>query len=131
MGDIKQVTVERTGRRPLKFTGELIARADNSHDGVNHADRWAEARVYARPDRAAMMPPAGETWRPRGKGFVLAVARKTRWEGEHDRRDAFVCDTLRDLAAAIETELPPIVADEMLAALGDGVAEDLDEGAAS
>lgn len=115
---IKTYTIERTGRRPLRFTGELIASSDTScHDDT----RWTVAKVYRRPYRD--WPDQSET-----RGYVLAVSHMTRWEGESDRHDAILCDTAGELAAAIE-ELDADTADELLGELG--IVEDLDTAALS
>lgn len=109
----EQITVERSGRRPLRFTGELIASSDTScHDDT----RWTVARVYRRPYPDPAF--SHET-----RGYVLAISHLTRWDGETDRHEAMLCDTAGELATEIE-QLDACTADELLGELG--IVEDLD-----
>jgi hypothetical protein len=59
------VRIERTGKRPLLFDGEIVAESDGKAidpDGV----RWHEIRVY----------------RTAGGATVLEIAYRTKWRGE-------------------------------------------------
>ncbi len=72
--DGETFTVKRTGKPPLRFTGELAAEADShEHDGPLQ-NRWHELRLY----------------RTAGRQLVWAVAYRTRWQGEHDHHSADV-----------------------------------------
>lgn len=116
MTEVIPYVIERTGRRPLRFRGERMACCDSSgHDDT----RWTVATVYRRPAYP------NHTWTDKAdtRGYVLAVSHFTRWDGETDRHEAHVVDTLGELAAEIE-ELPPAVADELFDQLG--IVEDLD-----
>jgi hypothetical protein len=63
-----EMTLKRTGLRPLYFEGELLSEADSQQSQGPCESRWWSLRLYA----------AGER-------YVLAVSYRTRWQGEHDR----------------------------------------------
>ena len=64
------ITLTRTGDRPLTFEGEQIATASS---GNHDATRWHELALYRTATR-----------------YVLAIAYRTRWEGELGRDDVTV-----------------------------------------
>lgn len=77
------ITLKRTGKAPLRFTGELIKESDG---GSRDANRWHELAVY----RTA-----------KGK-YVVRIAYRTRWQGELDRDTAEIVAKPNEVAAALE-----------------------------
>lgn len=68
--------IERTGQLALQFDGAVIAE-ESSHIAVNGGplqNRWHELTLY----------------QTRGDQLVLAVAYRSRWQGEHDHHSAEV-----------------------------------------
>lgn len=74
------ITLPRTGNRPVTFPGEELAAA---HSGDHDANRWHELTLYRHAD---------------GR-YILAVAYHTQWQGEHDHAAVYVAGDADDLAA--------------------------------
>lgn len=73
---MKSYTLDRTGDRPLQFTGELLAGADTrQHQGAGQ-NRWWELALY----------------REESGKYVLAIGYRTQWQGEHNGDVAYVAD---------------------------------------
>jgi len=72
-GDPKQdgdvITLTRTGKAPLRFTGELLEESDGRIQGGKDHNRWHHLAVY----------------RTGGNSYVVRIAYKTIWQGELDR----------------------------------------------
>lgn len=82
----KIITVARDNDSDLRFEGELVAEASSSdNDAVGSysgsVGRWTELRLY----RTAS-----------GKYVAQSIGR-TRWQGEHDRYSAVICETKADV----------------------------------
>jgi hypothetical protein len=111
--ELKEVTLKRSGKRPLKFVGERIASASTSSNqghpdfsgetGISH-----EARVYRTGDNR----------------YVLEYIIFNAWQGQEDSYRVHVADGLEPILEIIE-ELPARVANQLLQDL-DGV-EDIAE----
>lgn len=67
------ITLQRTGASPLRFTGSLIAEADNETVENN---RWYQIRIYES-----------------GHRYVVHVGFRTRWESERDHDTVEVIDS--------------------------------------
>ena len=80
-----QHEVERDGQRDLRFEGELLAEvSDREHSGPK-SNRWTEVRIY----------------RTGGGRYVVATTNRTQWQGEWDKHDATVCETLGEVMDAL------------------------------
>lgn len=79
------ITLPRSGQAPLQFTGEQIAESGSRDTQGPCQIRWHELAVY-RTD-------AGK--------LVLAIEYQTKWQGEHDRYHAWVCETADNLRARL------------------------------
>jgi len=83
---MKEYVLKRTGDRPLKFNGELVAEVGGKwHAGVEQ-NRWHEIRVY--------MTASGK--------YVVEIAYETMWQGEDSCRYAMVCNAVRDVLEEIK-----------------------------
>lgn len=100
--DIQKVTIERTGKRPLVFEGELV----EEMYGVNgKANRWHDISVY----------------KTTGFRFVVVIKFSSSWDGEIGFTTAEVVDTADDVATALENHdctayvqgFPPISPDHV------------------
>lgn len=106
---METITLQRTGRRPVSFTGELLARVETSSEqasgiysgGVGHS---SEVRVY----RAEFS----------GR-YVVAVTRYSQWQGELTTHEVELFEDGSELAAWIESSAPLALwaRDELIAAL--------------
>jgi len=90
-----EITLERTGRRPLTFRGREVWRWKTAPDRADHdysgdPGRWTVLVLY--------QTDAGR--------FVLHEQRLTIWTGEHDRLDTHVFQTLPAIADWLEANCP-------------------------
>jgi hypothetical protein len=74
--------ITRDGKIDLKFTGEMIAHAENSPDTARSnysgsTGRWTELVLY----------------KTKGGKFVCSRIHGTQWQGERDSHEAVVCET--------------------------------------
>lgn len=76
------ITLQRTGASPLRFTGELVAEADNETVENN---RWYQIRIY----RA-------------GAKYVTHIGFRTRWESERDHDVVEVVDAPGKVAEVLQ-----------------------------
>ena len=70
--DMEKFTIKRDGLPPIAFNGEVLAKADNTTQNGNRANRWIEVTIF----------------RTQGGKYVASLDRYTRSEGESDRRAA-------------------------------------------
>lgn len=70
-------TLARTGDAPLTFEGEHLAGISIERISGRNRNRWHEIDLY----------------RTRAGRYVLTIAYRTLWQGEHDTRRAIPCDT--------------------------------------
>jgi hypothetical protein len=106
--------LERDGQRPLRFTGELIAKSNShSHQGPNNT-RWTEVRLFRT---------SGEPVQ-----FVAEIKHLTNWQGESETVDVHVhIEPVKLLEKIGETsggDLAPVVLEAFEEAELD-IAEDL------
>lgn len=87
---MKEYVLTRTGDRPLKFSGELIAQVDGRIFAGQEQNRWHELRVYKTAS---------------GK-YVLEVSYYTQWQGESCHHQASVHDTVAGVADEIRVTNP-------------------------
>lgn len=83
---MQEYTLTRTGGRPLKFNGEVVAEAGSSWFMGKDQNRWHEITIY----------------KTVGGKYVLAVAYFTRWQGEGNHYKAEVYDTITETINALE-----------------------------
>ena len=86
MAEIQEYTLTRTGERPLKFKGEVIAEAGGHWHVGQEQNRWHEIRIY----------------KTAGGKHVLEVEYCTCWQGEDSNHRAIVYDTLEEAVDALE-----------------------------
>lgn len=80
---MESITLARTGRAPLAFTGELLAESDGERQAGREQNRWHDLAVY----------------RTESGRYVARVGYRTKWEGELDRADAATLETPAEVAA--------------------------------
>ncbi|MEN2983389.1 MAG: hypothetical protein ABDH20_13175 [Thermus sp.] len=92
---MERIELQRTGKRPLAFTGKLLFedstspnRASSRYSGAT--GHWSELRVY-------------ET--DKGK-YVVYLIRYTAWQGERDTYEAEVLDTPEAVISWVEANAP-------------------------
>jgi len=78
------ITLDRTGDRPLAFSGKEVADATSKLDTDPGNRHWHDITVYKL---------AGKT-----TGFIVAVAYHTDWETETDHHCAEVCADVKAVA---------------------------------
>jgi hypothetical protein len=83
-------TLTRTGDAPLKFSGELLAEAGGRHFRGREQNRWHELSIYA-TDAGA---------------YVVAIAFRTRWQGEAEHDEAHAVATLPAVAQVLRDYNP-------------------------
>ena len=77
--DMETFTIEVDNEPSIRFTGELLATASSKdNDSVG---RWTELRLY----------------RTQGGKHICYQVGRTQWEGERDRFDAKVCDSIEEV----------------------------------
>jgi hypothetical protein len=87
---METITLQRTGDRPLQFSGEELAGASSHrHDGACNT-RWHELTLY----------------RTEAGQYVLHVGYRTRWQGEHDHDAVFTHATPEGVVEEIRSTLP-------------------------
>lgn len=86
MAEIQEYTLTRTGERPLKFKGEVIAEAGGRWHTGQEQNRWHDIRIY----------------RTAGGKHVLEVEYCTCWQGENNYHSAIVYDTVEAAVNALE-----------------------------
>lgn len=74
-------TLRRSGRAPLRFTGELLVESSGRHIRGQEQNRWHNIAIYRDGDRR----------------LFAHVAYRTTWAGETDRDDIFDALTVNDL----------------------------------
>lgn len=79
------ITLERTGRQPLSFTGELVFHS-HSRRPITGRDRYHTVTV----------------WQTAEGCFVCMVHYITEWQGEHSDRHGFKVPTASRLAEELE-----------------------------
>lgn len=89
MAELKEFTVERSGKRALRFKGEVLAGVRNEED----CGRWQEIGIYR----------VGE---PGSGRYVAEIVGRTRWEGERDSHEAYICNSLEEVLQVL-TEPDP------------------------
>lgn len=86
---MQTITLPRSGQAPLQFTGDQVAESGSRDTKGPCQTRWHEMVVY----------------RAESGKLVLAIEYKTQWQGEHDRFQAWVCETpagLRERLAEVD-----------------------------
>ena len=114
---MQKYVVKRSGRTPLAFEGEVLASFATSFDRA-HPD------YSGRPGEAEGVT----VYRTKGGKYVVAVAHLTCWQGQHNRYDARVFDSLPGALnyLAFEAGVPEWVVDEIADQLGaEAVAEEV------
>jgi len=86
----EEITLPRTGDRPLAFTGELLAQEETKWWAGKESNRWHKLALYRT---------AGDRW-------VLAIGYRTQWEGEVDHDEVFVCATAEEAAECLRSTIP-------------------------
>lgn len=84
------LTLPRSGQRPLRFTGTLLADGDTKRDSGPCNTRWWAVEVY--------QTEAGR--------YVLSLQWHTRWQGEQEHDAAFTAESLDEVAALLERADP-------------------------
>jgi hypothetical protein len=108
-------TLERTGQRPLRFTGELLAEAGTSMN--NAASDYSGTTGICH---------TAKVFRTTAGKYVVGLVTHTAWQGHRDSHQAEVFDTLAELADWLVGSAPARITDELLPALPDEeVAEDV------
>jgi hypothetical protein len=80
-----QVTLQRSGSRPLTFVGTLLAKADGPAEEKKIV-RWHQLKLYHAASGV----------------YVVAIQFRTTSRHETTWDDAFVCDTSEDVIALLE-----------------------------
>lgn len=87
--DMEEIIIRRDNDRDIKFIGERIAKAASSDDkafGSSYSGstgRWTELNLY----------------QTQSGRYICQTIGCTRWQGEHDRYSARICDTLDEVIA--------------------------------
>ncbi len=110
-------TLKRTGRRPLRFTAELLAEFETSMDRA-HPDYSGETGISQR----------GAVYRTEGGSYIVEFNTYSAWQGSRDTYSVETFSSLEQVLGYIEREIGGIVADELLEQLSsqDGVAEEIE-----
>jgi len=82
MKDYEEYIVERDNDVDLRFTGKLLAET-SSRDPYNDRGRWFDLSLYQTV----------------GGKFICQKEDITRWQGEHNRNQAEVCQSLEEVKA--------------------------------
>lgn len=95
MEELRTITLERTGKRPLRFTGVAIWEWRSSPDraSVHYSGspgRWRRITVYRTRDGRA----------------VVHDQHRTNWQGEQDQADAAVFASLEAVLDYLEAACP-------------------------
>jgi len=94
---MEELTLKRTGRRPLAFAGEILAEASTR---LRDSTRWTTAKIF----------------RTKGGKTVAGIAHMTCWQGEHDTYVAEAFDDDDGAITYVEANAP---------ALADAIAKQL------
>jgi hypothetical protein len=86
------ITIDRTGGRPLTFPGKLVAEATSKLDTDPGNLRWHDIAVYRRTGKTT--------------GFVVAIAYHTDWETETDHHCAEACTNDKEVAWLLQSYDP-------------------------
>lgn len=102
-----RVRLERTGKRPLEFEGELLTEVATSPDRASvrwsgTTGRWWKVQAY----------------RTVGGKYILAIHHYTQWQGEKDAHEAHAFNTLEEAIAYLEEHGPSQAAQEIAEELG-------------
>jgi hypothetical protein len=84
-------TLPRSGQRPLRFTGTLLADGDTQSDSGPCNTRWWAVEVYQIEYSAR---------------YVLALQWRTNWQGEQAHDAAIQCESLDAVGTALEQVNP-------------------------
>jgi hypothetical protein len=90
----QEITVDRTGDRPLAFSGREWASASSYDDFEPANTRWHEIALYE-VERAA-------------GGYVVSVAYRTNWDTETDHNAAKLCVDAKNAAEYLRDEYDPL-----------------------
>ena len=80
------ITLDRTGKAPLRFRGELLTELDDSRVGRKDQNRWYELAVY----------------RTAAGSYVVRISYRTRWDGELDHDAAELIAEPRGVATTLQ-----------------------------
>jgi len=83
-----QITLTRTGNRPLRFVGEQIENESTKWINGKQQNRWSEIGLY----------------RTKNNLYVLAINYYTCWQGEQDHYRADIFDSIEDVAAYLRAD---------------------------
>lgn len=85
---MNEYTLPRTGQRPIKFTGELIANSTREPVKAKDKDklRYYELSIY----------------KTESEKYIAVVVYHTEWEDEEPRQDVMVCETAHEVADVLE-----------------------------
>jgi len=86
-----EITLDRTGDRPLKFRGELLAWGDSQRIFGSDSNRWHELAIYRHED---------------GERYILEIGYRTQWQGEAAHDDVFVCLSAAEACEIIRSTIP-------------------------
>ena len=89
MAELKEFTVERSGKRALRFKGEVLASVRSKED----RGRWQEIGIYR----------VGE---PGSGRYVAEIVERTNWQGEQDSHEAYICNSPEEVLEVL-TESDP------------------------
>ena len=106
----EQVTLKRTGKRPLSFTGEQLASYLTSMNNA-HADYSGELGIH---HKAAV-------YRTDTNMYVLEFVTYSAWQGSTDNYQGHASDGIENILDVIEAELPERLATPLLAELSEHV----------
>ncbi len=87
---MEEYTLERTGDRPIKFNGELIAYASTNYGQGPCQRRWWQLALYQTDS---------------GK-FAMHINYHTDWHGEFDKSEVFVEDTIESVVEQLKCTIP-------------------------
>lgn len=82
--------VRRDGDTDLRFEGVPLADVSSQTNQGPDQSRWTEIRIY----------------RTKGGKYVVVVVGRTQWQGEHDRRAAYVCEGKKGVIDALFQDDP-------------------------
>lgn len=89
MAELKEITIERSGKRAIRFKGEVLAGVRSKED----CGRWQEIGIYR----------VGE---PGSGRYVAEIVEMTNWQGEQDSHEAYICNSPEEVLEVL-TEPDP------------------------
>jgi crotonobetainyl-CoA:carnitine CoA-transferase CaiB-like acyl-CoA transferase len=90
MSESNSYLLSRSGRPPLKFTGEEIAGSEGRIQNGHDHNRWHDLTVY----------------RTAAGAYVVAIQYHTQWQGECEHAEAVVCGDTDEVAAQLQSYDP-------------------------